>query len=44
MSDRIRYFCMGNALVTHLIEKMGHTIKQIEAKETHDVAQISMRL
>lgn len=44
MSDRMRYFCMGNALVTHLIEKMGHTIKQIESRETHNGAQISMRL
>ncbi|WP_281217260.1 DNA (cytosine-5-)-methyltransferase [Lysinibacillus capsici] len=44
MGDRMRYFCMGNALVTHLIEKMGHTIKQIEAAETHDIAQISMPL
>lgn len=44
MGDRMRYFCMGNALVTHLIEKMGHTIKQIEVEETHDIAQISMPL
>lgn len=44
MGDRMRYFCMGNALVTHIIEKMGHTIKQIEAEETKDIAQISMPL
>lgn len=44
MGNRMRYFCMGNALVTHLIEKMGLTIKQIEAEETHDIAQISMPL
>jgi DNA (cytosine-5)-methyltransferase 1 len=42
MSDRMRYFCMGNALVTQLIEKMGKTIKAIDEKETQDSAQISL--
>lgn len=30
MSDRMRYFCMGNALVVGLIERMGWRIEQIE--------------
>jgi DNA (cytosine-5)-methyltransferase 1 len=42
LGDRMRYFCMGNALVTHLIEKMGNTIKVIEEQETHDFAQTSL--
>jgi DNA (cytosine-5)-methyltransferase 1 len=42
MSDRMRYFCMGNALVTHLIEKMGKTIKAIDEQETRHFAQISL--
>jgi len=44
MSKRMRYFCMGNALVTQMIEKMALTIKEIEAAETHDMAQISLSL
>lgn len=44
MSKRMRYFCMGNALVTTMIEKMALTIKEIEAAETHDMAQISLSL
>ncbi|MEF7563741.1 DNA (cytosine-5-)-methyltransferase [Bacillus infantis] len=44
MGDRMRYFCMGNALVTDLIEKMGNKIKEIDAQETHDDAQISLNL
>jgi len=30
MTDRMRYFCMGNALVVDLIERMGNRIKEIE--------------
>lgn len=33
MSERMRYFCMGNALVVDLITKMGHTIIEIDTKE-----------
>ena len=29
MSDRFQYFCMGNALVTGCIERMGETLGQI---------------
>ncbi|WP_114572077.1 DNA (cytosine-5-)-methyltransferase [Exiguobacterium flavidum] len=37
MSDRMRYFCMGNALVVGLIERMGQRIEQIEKKHTVEV-------
>jgi DNA (cytosine-5)-methyltransferase 1 len=30
MSERMRYFCMGNALVVGLIEKMGQRLMEIE--------------
>src|SRR5690625_3049929 len=33
MSDRMRYFCMGNALVVGLVEMMGKQIEKIEMKE-----------
>ena len=33
MGKRMRYFCMGNALVTTMIEKMAYTIKEIELAE-----------
>lgn len=29
MTERARYFCMGNALVVGVVEKMGHTILDI---------------
>ena len=29
MNDRMRYFCMGNALVTGVIERIGKRIKTI---------------
>lgn len=29
MSERFQYFCMGNALVTNCVEKMGHTLNDI---------------
>ncbi|GGJ79295.1 DNA (cytosine-5)-methyltransferase 1 [Anoxybacillus voinovskiensis] len=34
MPERMRYFCMGNALVVGLIKKMGERIKEIESEET----------
>ncbi|OEF97382.1 DNA (cytosine-5-)-methyltransferase [Desulfuribacillus alkaliarsenatis] len=34
MSERFRYFCMGNALVVGLIEKMGITLSEIIDGET----------
>lgn len=33
MSERMRYFCMGNALVVGLIERMGNRILEIENEE-----------
>ncbi|MED4019152.1 DNA (cytosine-5-)-methyltransferase [Sutcliffiella cohnii] len=33
MSERMRYFCMGNALVVGLIERMGNRILEIEKEE-----------
>ncbi|WP_088006081.1 DNA (cytosine-5-)-methyltransferase [Indiicoccus explosivorum] len=33
MPDRMRYFCMGNALVVQLIERMGSRIEELEAME-----------
>lgn len=33
MPEKFRYFCMGNALVVNLVEKMGKSIKQIIEKE-----------
>lgn len=33
MSERMRYFCMGNALVLGLIERMGNRILEIEKEE-----------
>lgn len=34
MPEKFRYFCMGNALVVGLIEKMGNRLDQIFAKES----------
>lgn len=34
MSDRMRYFCMGNALVVGLVERMASRIKEIEYKQS----------
>ena len=30
VSDRMRYFCMGNALVVHIIKRIGDEIQKIE--------------
>ncbi|RST77278.1 DNA (cytosine-5-)-methyltransferase [Siminovitchia acidinfaciens] len=37
MTDRMRYFCMGNALVVGLIETMGKRIEEIEKLEQRTV-------
>ncbi|MBB2483348.1 DNA (cytosine-5-)-methyltransferase [Bacillus sp. APMAM] len=37
MSERMRYFCMGNALVVGLIERMGKRILEIESEEATSV-------
>lgn len=33
MTERMRYFCMGNALVTHMITRMGKTLDKIFEEE-----------
>ena len=33
MPEKFRYFCMGNALVVGLIEKMGNRLDEIFTKE-----------
>lgn len=38
MPERMQYFCMGNALVVPLIQKIG----VILADETHDIIQLKM--
>lgn len=42
MSKRMRYFCMGNALVVGLIEIMGKRIEEIDAKEVDFKEQITL--
>ena len=37
MTERARYFCMGNALIVGLIEKMGHTLLEIYNDEEDDL-------
>ena len=44
MPDRMRYFCMGNALVVDLIEKMGRTIIEIDSAETATSTQTALNL
>ena len=42
MPKRMRYFCMGNALVVDLIRDMGVKIKEIDMLEKEDVTQITL--
>lgn len=44
MTDRMRYFCMGNALVVGLIEIMGNRIAEIEDIHTPSEVQIALPL
>lgn len=44
MTDRMRYFCMGNALVVGLVEIMGNRIAEIEEAHTSSEVQISLSL
>jgi DNA (cytosine-5)-methyltransferase 1 len=44
MTDRMRYFCMGNALVVGLIEIMGNRIAEIEATDTPTKVQMELQL
>lgn len=40
MADRMRFFCMGNALVVDLIERMGNRIEEIE--QANDLVDVQM--
>lgn len=42
MTDRMRYFCMGNALVVGLIEIMGKRIEKIEKQ--NEVVDVQLEL
>jgi DNA (cytosine-5)-methyltransferase 1 len=44
MSDRMRYFCMGNALVVGLIERMGKRIEEIEKVNIKTDVQLELSL
>ena len=44
MSDRMRYFCMGNALVVGLIERMGKQIEEIEKTNIQTEVQLELTL
>lgn len=44
MTDRMRYFCMGNALVVGLIERMGNKILEIEKKEIESLKKEPQQL
>ena len=44
MSDRMRYFCMGNALVVGLIERMGKRIEEIEQVSVETEIQLEFTL
>lgn len=42
MPKRMRYFCMGNALVVDLIRDMGMKIKEIDLDEKEEATQITL--
>lgn len=44
MPNRMRYFCMGNALVVDLITRMGKMLLEIDAEETVVSMQTEMNL
>ncbi|MFD4706990.1 DNA (cytosine-5-)-methyltransferase [Gottfriedia sp. NPDC058432] len=44
MPNRMRYFCMGNALVVGLISKMGKQIKKIELEEQEEISQLKFNI
>lgn len=44
MTDRMRYFCMGNALVVGLIEIMGKRIAEIENSYDPQIMQLGFNL
>ncbi|MBW8347932.1 DNA (cytosine-5-)-methyltransferase [Bacillus sp. IITD106] len=44
MTDRMRYFCMGNALVVDLIELMGKRIEEIEMADKTANKQLQLSI
>ncbi|WP_192987766.1 DNA (cytosine-5-)-methyltransferase [Carnobacterium mobile] len=38
MADRMRYFCMGNALSTGIIERIGKRIKTVALEKEHTIS------
>ena len=36
MPERVRYFCMGNALVVPLVERMGRVLAQFATRDSVD--------
>lgn len=42
MSDRMRYFCMGNALVVPIVTRIANQIESIEKKNKHQVSQLKL--
>lgn len=42
MPDRMRYFCMGNALVVDLIETMGKRIEEIDKTNKREAVQLEL--
>ncbi|MCU9614879.1 DNA (cytosine-5-)-methyltransferase [Caldibacillus lycopersici] len=44
MTDRMRYFCMGNALVVGLIQIMGERIDEIDKLNINDQVQLELSL
>lgn len=44
MTDRMRYFCMGNALVVGLVEIMGNRIAEIEETDSPTKIQLEISL
>ncbi|WP_392454965.1 DNA (cytosine-5-)-methyltransferase [Chryseomicrobium aureum] len=44
MPNRMRYFCMGNALVVGLIKKMGERIEEIEKTNAKKEVQLNLSI
>jgi DNA (cytosine-5)-methyltransferase 1 len=44
MSERMRYFCMGNALVVGLIERMGNRILEIDKEDINALKEQPLQM
>jgi len=42
MPEKMRFFCMGNALVVPLITRMGNQIEEIEKLYPDDITQLNL--